>query len=180
MSMSRGGYIKIERGENQLTTTTIRKAAEVFGVRDGEIIQDALRTIPVMGRIGAGAEIEPEFEQTAPEGLFQVESPIPLPEGMIGLEVIGDSMYPRYDEGDILIVSRDGTSVENLANGDEAALMTADGRRFVKRIRRETGGLWTLESHNAPPIYGVEIKWASRVEFVLRGKVRVNGGPKQV
>jgi transcriptional regulator with XRE-family HTH domain len=38
MSMSRGGFIKIERGENQLTAETIVRAARVFGATVAEVL----------------------------------------------------------------------------------------------------------------------------------------------
>jgi transcriptional regulator with XRE-family HTH domain len=38
MGMSRGGYLKVQRGENRLTSTTIAKAAQAFGVAQSEIV----------------------------------------------------------------------------------------------------------------------------------------------
>jgi transcriptional regulator with XRE-family HTH domain len=38
MGMSRGGYLKIQRGENRLTSTTIARAAQAFGVRESEVV----------------------------------------------------------------------------------------------------------------------------------------------
>jgi bifunctional DNA-binding transcriptional regulator/antitoxin component of YhaV-PrlF toxin-antitoxin module len=40
MGMSRGGYLKIQRGENRLTSTPISLAAQAFGVSEGEIVAD--------------------------------------------------------------------------------------------------------------------------------------------
>jgi len=37
-----------------------------------------LNSVPIMGRIGAGASIEPEHEQVPPEGLGEIELPFPL------------------------------------------------------------------------------------------------------
>jgi transcriptional regulator with XRE-family HTH domain len=42
MGMSRGGFIKIERGENNLTSETIARAARVFGVSEAEILSEAI------------------------------------------------------------------------------------------------------------------------------------------
>src|SRR5438105_4027590 len=39
-----------------------------------------LNFVPIMGRVGAGAVIEPEYEQVPPEGLGEVELP-PAPAG---------------------------------------------------------------------------------------------------
>ena len=166
MGISRGGYLKIQRGENRLTSTTLDLAARAFGVTTAEIIGSPnLLTIPVMGRVGAGAQIEPEFEQVGPDGLFEVEIAIPFPPDMIGFEVVGDSMYPRYDDGDVVICSRDGEP-QAISNGDEAAVRTSDGRRFLKKVMR-SGEAFDLESHNAPPIRGVGLEWASPVVLTV-------------
>ena len=119
--------------------------------------------IPVMGKIGAGAEIYPEFDQTPPEGLFEIDADIPLPDGMIAFEVEGDS-------GDVVICSASGVAPEALVAGAEAAVRTDDGRRFIKRVRRENGA-FTLESHNAAPIRDVHLTWASEVVTVVRARL---------
>ncbi|WP_424363578.1 XRE family transcriptional regulator [Methylocystis parvus] len=176
MGLSKGGYVKLEDGDRRLTADYISRAAKAFGVRESEVFQDIPDAIPVMGKIGAGAEIEPDFEQVAEGGLYEIQSDLPLPDGMIGFEVEGNSMWPRYDAGDIVICSAAGVAPESLAPGAEAAIKTADGRRFLKRVRRSGRG-YTLESHNAGPIENVQIDWASEVVTVVRGSQwrRLNG-----
>jgi phage repressor protein C with HTH and peptisase S24 domain len=130
----------------------------------------------VMGRIGAGAEISPEFEQVPSEGLYEIESSVPLPPEMIGFEVVGDSMIPRYDEGDVIICPAPGISLAQVVDGEELAVRTADGRRFLKKAYREDGA-WRLESHNAKPIQNIQIEWASDIWTVVRSRKwkKING-----
>ena len=124
--------------------------------------------IPVVGRIGAGAEIQPEFEQVPPEGLYEIEVPFPIPAEAIALQVEGDSMWPRYDPGDVIICWRQGNDVQEVV-GWEAAVKTADGKRYLKRIHRgAASGTFDLESHNAAPIRGVRIDWAAEIKGVVR------------
>jgi len=125
-----------------------------------------MRKVPVMGRIGAGAEIEPEYEQVSPEGLFEIEVPLGLTEDMVGFEVAGDSMYPRYEVGDVIICASDGEP-QGITYMVEAAVRTVEGKRFLKRVIRD-GDLFTLESHNAPPLRRVNLVWASPVLFTAR------------
>ena len=66
-----------------------------------------LNAVPIMGRVGAGASIGPELEQMPPEGLGEVELPFPIAEETIAFEVVGDSMLPKYENGDIIVVYRD-------------------------------------------------------------------------
>lgn len=122
----------------------------------------------VMGRIGAGAEILPEYEQIPPDGLFEITVPFPIPEDTIAFEVEGESMWPRYDSGDIIICGKQSEDAGNVV-GREAAVRTGDGRRYLKRVRRgAVSGTFDLESHNAAPIRGVEIAWAAAVQAVVR------------
>ncbi|HLH11857.1 MAG TPA: S24 family peptidase [Methylovirgula sp.] len=124
----------------------------------------------VMGRIGAGAEILPEFEQIPIDGLYDISVPFSIPEDSIAFEVEGESMWPRYDSGDVIICWRQSEDAENVV-GREAALRTRDGRRFLKRVRRgAAAGTYDLESHNAAPIRGVEIAWAAPVQAVVRAE----------
>ena len=124
--------------------------------------------VQVVGRIGAGAEILPEFEQIPPEGLYEIEVPFPISNDAIAFQVEGDSMWPRYDPGDVIICWRQGTNVDEVV-GWEAAVRTTDGKRYLKRIQRGgSSGTFDLESHNAAPIRGVQIEWAAEIKGVVR------------
>ena len=63
-----------------------------------------LDRVPVMGRIGAGGSIEPDYEQVVADELGTVRVPIALPGELVAFEVRGESMRPRYDAGDIVVV----------------------------------------------------------------------------
>ncbi|MGH6834911.1 MAG: S24 family peptidase [Methylocella sp.] len=124
--------------------------------------------VRVVGRVGAGAEIQPGFEQVTAEGLYQIEVPHPLPPDAIAFEVEGDGMWPRYDPGDVIICWRLGTNVEKVIDW-EAAVRTADGKCYLKRIRPgATSGTFDLESHNAAPIRSVRIAWAAEIKEIVR------------
>lgn len=197
LSVPYGTYSGHESGTRGFSETEARQYSAKFRVRlswllledgamDGHGMSKDAQLIPVMGRVGAGAQIEPEFEQVGPEGLFEVEVAIPLPPDMIGFEVVGDSMYPRYDDGDVVICSRDGEP-QAITHGDEAAVRTSDGRRYLKKVMR-AGESFDLESHNAPPIRGVGLEWASPVVLTVHrsrwrklgnGKPALGGKPRR-
>lgn len=151
----------------------VRRYARAFGVDfiwllAGEGSYKPRNVARIAGKIGAGAEIFTEFEQTPTEGFFEVEAPFPVPEDAIAFEVSGDSMLPRYDAGDIVICWREGAHVDEMI-GWEAAVRTQDGRRFLKRISRGSKrGLYDLESHNSPTIKDVKIDWAASIAAVVR------------
>ena len=156
-----------------VTTETLAALAPVLQTTAAWLLEGiegtASSTVRIVGRIGAGAEILPEFEQIPPEGLDETELPVPVPPKTIAFEVEGNSMWPRYNAGDIVICSEAEHDPASIS-GREAAVRTADGKRFLKTIRRGTSAdTFDLESHNAPPIRDVAIVWASPILMILPG-----------
>jgi len=166
-------YAAHENGQNRFDEKTAKKYAKAFKVSAGWLLtgegpQEQKNVIPVMGFIGAGAEIMPEFEQVPPEGLFEIEAPFPISEDAIAFEVQGDSMWPRYDAGDVVVCWRFSISPEEVI-GWEAAVRTSDGRRFLKRVLKGSiSGTFDLESYNAPTLRGVHLSWVGQVNAVIR------------
>lgn len=116
--------------------------------------------IPVVALIGAGGSIETEWEQQD-SPLYDISIPFALDDGVIGFEIRGPSMWPVYDDGDVVCVSRFGEPVESLL-GFEAAIRTREGNRFFKRVVASgTSGLYDLESYNAKTIRRVDVAWSS-------------------
>src|SRR2546430_2129710 len=97
-----------------------------------------LNSVPIMGRVGAGASIEPEHEQVPPEGLGEVELPFPIAEETIAFEVAGDSMLPKYENGDVIVVYREQRHPLSSFFGEEAAVRPKTGGRYLKTIARAT------------------------------------------
>jgi hypothetical protein len=163
----------IRAGTRPPEQAVVRKYARAFAVDfiwllTGEGAPKRRHAARIAGRIGAGAEILPEFEQAPPEGFFEVEAPFTLPDDALAFEVEGESMLPRYDPGDVIVCWKEGSDAEALL-GWEAAVRTHDGRRFLKRILRGSKrGLYDLESHNSPTIHDVKIEWVAGIAAVIR------------
>lgn len=156
-----------------ITTETLMALAPVLKTTPAWLLEGvgdpaSGNLVRVVGQIGAGAEIRPEAEQTSPERAYEIEVPFPVSADEIAFQVEGDGMWPRYDQGDVVICWRQGTNAEDLI-GWEAAVRTAEGKRYLKRIQRgAASGTFDLESHNAAPIRGVRIEWAAEVKGVVR------------
>jgi len=154
-----------------VTTETLLALAPVLKTTaawllDGD--QTSGNAVPVVGRIGAGAEIQPEFEQITPEGLYDIEVPFRLPETAIALQIEGNDLWPRYESGDVIICLRQGNIIQEVV-GWEAVVKTASGKLYLKRIRRGAeSGTFDLESHNMSPIRGVRIDEAWEIKGVVR------------
>jgi len=118
--------------------------------------------VPLMGYVGVGAKIEPDFGEMPPDGLGVVAVPFSMPADMVAFRVRGDLMLPVYRKGHIIIVYRNQTKPLEAFYGEEAVVQTSDGRRFIKTIMRGADGV-NLVSWNATPIEGVKLEWIGEI-----------------
>lgn len=182
-AMSRKGIAAKRLSKNAgLGETAIRDLMEkVDDPRVGTLIKvaDALEMpvsalfgdmVPVLGKIGAGGSVLFEEEDDKPETVVR---PPGAAGRLMALRVTGDSMFPVYRDGDLVYVARDHDGVLPEYIGEECAVHTVEGGTFLKvLVDGSKPGRYTLRSFNAPDMENVEIVWASRVEFVMRGRKR--------
>jgi transcriptional regulator with XRE-family HTH domain len=143
----------------------------VADIMDESPEADSGRSVPLMGYVGAGAEVEPDFEQVPSEGLEQIPVPFHLPADMIAFEVKGDSMLPQFRSGAVLIVYREQRRSLESFYGEEAAVRTSDGRRFIKTVLRGSQpGRVNLMSWNAQPIENAHLAWVGEIFTVFPPK----------
>jgi len=125
-------------------------------------------TIPVWGRVGAGATVEMDHdaEEIAKGDVITMPGP-----GEIGALVVqGDSQYPRFRDGEIVLFDPSPVLPQTLI-GQYAIVDTHDGRTLIKRLKRGLGdNRWNLESHNAETEENVELIGARRYLGSLAGR----------
>lgn len=120
--------------------------------------------VPVVGYVGAGSEIFPIDDHMKGDGIDQ----IPAPPGMVnGIAVIvrGQSMTPKYDDGEVLFIEKTVYSIDSLI-GENCYIQLPDGRCYVKKLQYGSRpGLYSLISYNAAPIIDVPIERAYPIAF---------------
>jgi repressor LexA len=123
-----------------------------------------LNLAPIMGRVGAGAVIEPDVEQVPPEGLGDIALPFPIMEETVAFEIVGDSMLPKYESGDVIVVYKDQRHPLSSFYGEEAVVRLKTGERYLKTIERgKSPSVVNLVSFNAKPIIGVKLDWVGEI-----------------
>lgn len=121
--------------------------------------------IPVVGYIGAGAEVLAIDDHAKGDGFEHVEAPPGMLNG-IALIVRGNSMAPVYKDGYTIFIEKTLSAIDNLI-GDDCYLQLADTRCFLKTLHYGTKpGTFTLLSYNAPPIENVIIERAYPIAYI--------------
>lgn len=127
--------------------------------------------IAVAGRVGAGAVVDLVDDHAKGEGLYQIAFPPGMRvNGIVGVEVAGDSMVPVYQPGDVLLYSRHAIGVPTEALNRICVAEDEAGQVWVKQVRTGTAkGLFNLLSANptGQNLLDVPLKWAAPVRLHL-------------
>lgn len=101
---------------------------------------DSYYSVPVYSYVRAGLnEVE-----NMPEPLYELNIPLPRVRGdLIGIEVKGDSMEPKFHEGDIVLV-KPGITPEN----KEIGVFVVDNKTVIKIFNKDRSGRVVLTSLN--------------------------------
>jgi len=169
-------YRAHENGTRGLTRQNVRPYARVFKVSPEYLLYgtgERQLHIPLVGYVGAGAEVFAIDDHAEGGGLAYVDPPPEASLDMVAVEVRGWSMYPAHWPGDVLYYREHAADVESVI-GDVCVVRLADGRVFVKVIEHGSQpGLHDLTSFNEPRLRDQRIEWAAPVEWTdQRGRRR--------
>lgn len=169
MGVSRGQFIKLERGERRLTQQYIQQAAKAFHVPQAHILDSAEgpTTIPVVGRVGASTD--GVIVQDVGQGPFgEIDLPAGATGSEVAVEVQGHSMGIYAPNGSLIIYDdrRDPPSEDML--GEVCVVGLPDGRVLLKRLLRGSRrGLFDLESLIGETMRDQRVEWAAVVALVV-------------
>jgi transcriptional regulator with XRE-family HTH domain len=163
LGVDRTMVTRYENGKYDMGPEILRRAASHFAtsasqILFGEQIEIAHRRAPIVGQVGAGAEVE-AIQDTNPE---LVEIPADFEDGQ-AFRVTGDSCLPVFEQGDILVVRGASSVAEGDFLGRFCVVETSENLGYVKRVIKGAsvpgqGQLYTLESPNADDIPNVQLK----------------------
>lgn len=150
---------------------TLRRVAEALEMPIDQLTGAAL-VVPVLGNIGAGGQVifvsDPDREISNSGDYDAVPRPPMVTGRLMALRVVGASMLPKYEDGDIIYVRRDHDGILPSYLGRYCAIRAADDGTYLKILSPGSqAGRYTLRSLNAPDMENVEVVWASPVLFVM-------------
>lgn len=159
------------RGFNLATAQSYARKLNVdaYWLMTGRLPKGAgTATVPIVGYVGAGAEIFSMDDYAKGAGLDDAPAPPTSTGNEVALVVRGDSMYPAYHDGDVIYYN-EHADTEDKFLGRECVVRLADGRTMIKMVMRGSRlGSYTLLSHNAQPITDIALDWAARVLWVRK------------
>lgn len=146
-------YAALENGQNGLSRSGER-LAQAFRVDLNWLLtgrgdmRGKRPHIPIMGVVAAGSSVVPVHDAAGGGDLGEID----LPErGRIAALIVkGDSMYPRFMDGEHILYDPTPVAPSRLINC-YAVAQAVDGRIMIKMLKNgRSTGRFTLWSHNAP------------------------------
>ncbi len=108
--------------------------------KDGNSYSPTKHKVPVLGKVVAGYPLETvenilDYEEISEEMARQGE--------FFALQIKGNSMEPKFSEGDIVIVRKQ----EDVNNGDIAIILVNGDEATIKKIQKFEGGINLIPSN---------------------------------
>lgn len=168
--VERGDVSRIEDGKVSITPHKLKLLTKHFKWSASQILDEGnnlTSMVPVLGYVGAGAEVFPVDDHAQGASLEEVECPAGYqPEGIVALRVKGDSMDPAIEDGDLIFYKREADGVPADCIGKKCIVKMENDGVLVKRVMKGSKpGHYHLMSINkkSDPIVDAKLVWASRV-----------------
>lgn len=168
-------FLKGVSGE--IGTANLELLANAAGVMVGDILNaSSPPQVPVLGKAGAGDEVIPLDDLPLCDGFSEHDKQdmncefVDAPPGtyephMIALRVVGDSMEPYVEDGELVFYSKCRRSGFNDLIGRKVVAKLKDGRCYIKTLQRGYDyGKYNLHSVNSSKlIENVELEWVALI-----------------
>ncbi len=120
--------------------------------------------IPVLGTVRAGIPIDAieeilDYEEIGEEMASQGE--------FFGLKIKGDSMEPKFSEGDVVIVRKQ----PDVESGDIAIVLVNGDEATIKKVQKFNGGLNLIPSNSAYDVITYNNQQIEQLPVSIIGKV---------
>lgn len=136
----------------------------IAGYETAENFKKRAVKIPVLGVVQAGLPIEAieniiDYEEITEEMAHRGE--------YFGLQIRGDSMEPKFSEGDVVIVRKQ----PDVENGEIAIVMVNGDEATIKKVHKFEGGINLVPSNNSYDIKTYTYEQIEKIPVRILGKV---------
>jgi transcriptional regulator with XRE-family HTH domain len=162
--MSRGHFIKLERGERRLNSHNLELFSKAFGVSQSDIL--TVKLVPVVGKVRAGESIE--MEDANAQGPFDyVHGPEGTTDATVAVEIEGDSLGPAFHDWRIFYDDIRTPPTPDMF-GRLCVVALPNGKVLVKVLKPGSGtGLYTLVPQFGSPLFDQTVVWAALVKALM-------------
>ncbi|MBP3447714.1 MAG: helix-turn-helix domain-containing protein [Clostridia bacterium] len=173
LGVSRSTIAMWETGQSQPDNDMLKKLSEIFSVSIDYLLGQSLThyenkngiKVPVLGYVAAGIPIEAieniiDYEELDPKQFDSTHK-------YFALKIKGDSMTPRIQDGDVVIVRQQ----PDIENGDVAIVCINGDEATCKQVKKHPEGISLIPFNNA---YEVKFYTKSETEslpITILGKV---------
>lgn len=120
--------------------------------------------IPILGSVPAGVPIE-SVEDVI--GYVEINSNMASKGEYFALKVKGDSMFPRIQDGDTIVVKKQ----PDVESGEVAVLYINDYESTVKQVKKEINGIWVIPWNTESNFKKTFYHYEGEDEVMILGKV---------
>lgn len=177
LGLSRSTIGMYEKGEREPDFETSELIADFFNVRLDFLLDrkknsfvSALNEkknkyhVPVLGRVTAGIPIDAieyivDYEEISEDMARKGE--------YFGLQIKGDSMEPKFSEGDVVIVRKQST----IQSGEIAIVLINGGEATIKKVVLFDGGINLVPSNQAYEVKTFTNEQIEKLPVQILGKV---------
>jgi repressor LexA len=165
---STGHIGNIENHKKGFSESSLKQIAKALGVKPSELLDTtaAWREVSVFGVVGPKGVVEPYGNNGRIKKPPRVKIPAALGDSL-ALVVSGDSLYPRYDDGTILVCPRAASDPAQCV-GRECYVVLSDGVGLLRKVEPgNDDGRFNLLIHSQSPTLDAEIVTCRPVQAAL-------------
>jgi transcriptional regulator with XRE-family HTH domain len=148
----------VENHKRGFTAQSLKKIAAALGVKPVDLLDtsNAWQDVSVLGIVGPSGAVRAAAENGSHHKDRKIRVPMAFGES-VALVVEGQSLYPRYDDGTVLICGKAPID-PSAAVGRECFLVLSNGASLIRRVEKgPEEDAFILTAHNLPPMMGQEI-----------------------
>jgi DNA-binding XRE family transcriptional regulator len=132
-----------------------------------QAVTQGRRAVTVVGHVGSDGQIS--LDENKAQGVPTIDAPVSEALSAVAIVVRGDSLYPVYQDGDVIFYGLEASNDEQAFLGRECVVKLAKGPTLLKRVMRGSErGSYLLLSHNGSPVDNARLDWASPVRWIKR------------